>query len=105
MLFNGIFNDNGHEKSMALCLQMDATQSYNAEVYLDRQPKYMRIEKDVCVLENVTYQYYIKKYSDEIIMAAKEISKFFHCLFPCFCRPRFFVVSNVSGGRSPEELV
>jgi hypothetical protein len=92
--FNGIINDNGKENTVRIYLDFDSELPYTTDFYLGDTRLDAKIEKNVCYIKNTEYEYVIKKYQNEIIFAAKEINGFFHCLFPCFCKQKFFVLSN-----------
>ncbi|XWV26379.1 putative orfan [Tupanvirus soda lake] len=92
--FRGIFNDNGREKLIRIYLDLEATGPYTTDFYIDNIRTDARIDKNICKIQNVEYQYTIKNFQDEIILAAKEIDNLLHLIFPCFYKQKFFVVSN-----------
>ena len=92
--FNGILNNNGTEKKMRIFLDLDAPTSYTTDFYIEDKRMDAKIDKNNCTICNDEYVYVVKKFHNEIIVAAKEISNSFHCMFPCFYKQKFFVVSN-----------
>jgi hypothetical protein len=92
--FNGIHNDNGVEKKIRIFLDLESITPYMTDFYIDDKRLDVKIEKNICTICNNDYIYDVKKFPNEIIVAAKEISNLFHCLFPCVCKQKFFVVSN-----------
>jgi hypothetical protein len=92
--FNGILNDNGMEKYIRIYLDMAETFPYKTEICIDNTWTDAIINKETCLVQNVEYQYIIKQFQDEIIIAAKETQNIFHFFCPCIYEPKFFVVTN-----------
>ena len=92
--FDGILNDNGSEKLIRIYLDLEATTTYTTDFFVGNFWTSIIINKNTCILQNDQYQYIIKKFEDEIIMAAREIQNIFHCLLPCIYKQKFFVVSD-----------
>ncbi len=92
--FSGIHNDNGVEKKIRIFIDLDAVTPYMTDFYINEKRFDVWIDKNTCTIQNNDYVFVIEKFKNEIIIAAKEINNFFHCMFPCFCKQKFFVVSN-----------
>ena len=92
--FDGILNDNGSEKLIRVYLDLAAATTYSTNFFVGNFLTSIIINKNTCVLHNDQYQYIIKKFEDEIIMAAREIQNIFHCLLPCIYKQKFFVVTD-----------
>lgn len=92
--FSGIHNDNGVEKKIRIYLDLDAIAPYTTDFYIGNKRLDAEIDQNICTIHNNDYVFVIEKFQNEIIIAAKEINNLFHCVFPCFCKQKFFVVSN-----------
>lgn len=92
--FNGILNDNGTEMKVILHLKKITTLPYIAECYLDNDHIYAYMGRGICIIQNTTYDYRVKKSDNEILIIGKEHSNFFHSIFSCFYKPKFFVLTN-----------
>lgn len=92
--FNGIHNDNGVEKKVRIYIDLDAVVPYTTDFYIGNKRLDAKIENNICTIRNNDYIYVIERYQNEIIIVFKETNGFLHYIFPCFCRQKFFVVSN-----------
>lgn len=94
IMFNGIYNNNGLEKKIRIYIDLNSVAPYITDFYIDSKRFDAKIDNNICTIQNNDYVYIVEKFQDEIIIAAKEIDNLFHCIFPCFCKQKFFVVSN-----------
>lgn len=75
LIFKGILNKNGYESLITICVNPFNTDNW---LYYD----------------NINYKYVTKVYIGEIIIIGIENETLMHKLFPCFCKPSFFVVTS-----------
>lgn len=102
LVFNGILNNNGIEKKIRLFLKNSSLSEGDQEIYetdffMEDIKSIAFVHPTTIVLSDSKYQIFFKKYEDEILLMGKETSTFcdlFTCAFPCFHKPKFFVMTN-----------
>lgn len=94
--FSGILNDNGLENKIMLFFDFGKNTPYTTDFFIDNNRSDATIEYDTCTIDDVKYDYKIKKYDDdgEILILGREKTNVFYCLCPWFLRPRFFLLTN-----------
>jgi hypothetical protein len=94
LIFNGILNDNGSDKKIILFLEDNTNFPYTSDCYINNVRVNINMDNNICTIQNTKYEYYIKKYDDELLLVGKEIGNFFHYVLSCFYKQNFFVLTN-----------
>lgn len=93
-LFHGIFNNNGYENTVSMYFDLNSNIPHITDFYVKKTRTDAIINGDTCMIDDVEYNFSIKNYNNEIIIAGKEINNILHWVLPCIYKPKFFVLSN-----------
>lgn len=93
-IFNGILNDNGIERKIKLFLDDELFLPCTGDFYIEDIQTDANIDMNIITVQNIKYEYHIKKCDDEILIIGKEISSFLHKILYCLYKQKFFVLTN-----------